>query len=42
MTNPCDTTITEAYLQTNVSKLLAIFEPTGATNISDSTSRVKV
>ena len=42
VTNSCNTTSAKASSQTNVSKLLAIFEPTSAINISDTTSVVEV
>lgn len=42
VTNSCNTTSAKASSQTNVSKLLAIFEPTSAINISDSTGGVEV
>ena len=42
VTNSCNTTSAKASSQTNVSKLLAIFEPTQPINISDNTSGVEV
>lgn len=42
VTNSCNTTSAKASSQTNVSKLLAIFEPTSAINISDTTGGVEV
>ena len=42
VTNSCNTTSAKASSQTNVSKLLAIFEPTSSINISDTTSGVEV
>ena len=40
--NSCNTTSAKASSQTNVSKLLAIFEPTSSIKISDTTSGVEV
>ena len=40
--NLCNTTSAKASSQKNVSKLLAIFEPTSSINISDTTSGVEV
>ena len=42
VTNSCNTTSAKASSQTNVSKLLAIFEPTSPIDISDATSGVEV
>ena len=42
VTNSCNTTSAKASSQTNVSKLLAIFEPTDPINISDTTNGVEV
>ena len=42
VSNDCNTTSAKASSQTNVSKLLAIFEPTSQIDISDTTSGVEV
>ena len=42
VTDSCNTTSAKASSQTNVSKLLAIFEPTDPINISDTTNGVEV